>query len=334
MNNNISKKKLIEVYYQNINGLRTKLVELSHNVARCNYDVIMFTETSLNSNFLNAELGMQNYTIYRKDRNVALTGRERNGGVLIAVLNEYKSRSVQLSSNESEELWVAVEIGSVKKLFCCVYIPPASGANTYSIHCDAVEKAADEFCDYSLCIVGDYNLPKILWTNDLLGSQAVGYTPAAEPVIETFPYLNLRQINDIQNVNNVILDLVFTDIHDDKVECADEALIKCDRHHPALILNLKCDFTASILEYEDEILDFCNCNFNMINDVLLNVNWDSILVSDVDTDLELFCNFINYLIDIYTPKRKIKNRFKFPVWFDIELKTNIIKKKQLIKGIN
>ena len=37
---------------------------------------------------------------------------------------------------------------------------------------------------------------------------------------------------------------------------------------------------------------------------------------------------MNKIIETVLPKRVIKNKFKFPIWFDNELKPNIIKKRR------
>lgn len=44
-----SMKSELSVYYQNVGGLRTKLQNLHKAVNSCSYDVILLTETWLNS---------------------------------------------------------------------------------------------------------------------------------------------------------------------------------------------------------------------------------------------------------------------------------------------
>ena len=61
-----------------------------------------------------------------------------------------------------------------------------------------------------LCIVGDYNLPEIIWWNDDLGLLSSGHSSSADCLIEFFPFLNLFQLNTISNANNVMLDLIFS----------------------------------------------------------------------------------------------------------------------------
>lgn len=52
-------------YFQNVNGLRSKLIEISLNVAAPSYDVISFVETYLSNDNKVPELGLNGFNIYR-----------------------------------------------------------------------------------------------------------------------------------------------------------------------------------------------------------------------------------------------------------------------------
>lgn len=144
--------------------------------------MILLTETSLNPDISSGELGMDNYNIYRKDRDSTITGKQRNGGVLIAVNKKYKSQQLIIFYNDSEEIWVSISLCKNIK------IPPSSCSDTYKKHCETVERASSLYSDHSLFVAGDYNLPNLKWSNDNLGTLIDGYSSVAESVIETFPY--------------------------------------------------------------------------------------------------------------------------------------------------
>lgn len=61
----------LSIYYQNTRGLRTKTEELYNNILLSSYDIIVFTETWLNSNICNSELIDSRYILYRRDRPVS-----------------------------------------------------------------------------------------------------------------------------------------------------------------------------------------------------------------------------------------------------------------------
>lgn len=72
----------IQIYYQNVRGVRTKIHELRVNIPLFNYNVYAFSETRLNSNTNSEELGFVDCNIYRFDRNASTSDCLRGGVVL------------------------------------------------------------------------------------------------------------------------------------------------------------------------------------------------------------------------------------------------------------
>lgn len=59
----------INAYYQNVRGLKTKLINIKNNISICEYDIIFLTETWLNDSVSDGELCDPNkYCVYRRDR--------------------------------------------------------------------------------------------------------------------------------------------------------------------------------------------------------------------------------------------------------------------------
>jgi len=56
------------VFYQNVKGLRTKLIYFRNSVNTLHCDLLFLTETWLNINYDDEELGLVNYNIFRADR--------------------------------------------------------------------------------------------------------------------------------------------------------------------------------------------------------------------------------------------------------------------------
>jgi len=54
---------LINMFYQNVRGLLTKIPYLRNALLNVNYDIICLNETWLNSNVFDAELGFNNYNL-------------------------------------------------------------------------------------------------------------------------------------------------------------------------------------------------------------------------------------------------------------------------------
>ena len=77
--------KNIDIYYQNVRGLNTKLIEVLTSSISMEHDIFAFTETWLCSNVNDREIFDTNYfNVFRADRNFSETSRTRGGGVLIA----------------------------------------------------------------------------------------------------------------------------------------------------------------------------------------------------------------------------------------------------------
>lgn len=60
----------LNIYYQNVRGLHTKLFNLLTNFVLHSYDVYILTETWISGNVSDAELGFDGFVIFRCDRNV------------------------------------------------------------------------------------------------------------------------------------------------------------------------------------------------------------------------------------------------------------------------
>lgn len=58
----------LNIYYQNVRGIRTKLKDLVCGAPLIEYDILVFTETWLINTIYDAELGLTDFDIYRNDR--------------------------------------------------------------------------------------------------------------------------------------------------------------------------------------------------------------------------------------------------------------------------
>jgi len=77
----------LHVFYQNVRGLRTKLIYFCHSILTFDCDLLFLSETWLNINYSDDELGLVNYNIFRADRKSS--HEVRGGGVLLAINIKY-----------------------------------------------------------------------------------------------------------------------------------------------------------------------------------------------------------------------------------------------------
>ena len=87
-----------KLYYQNVRGLCSKLNTFYVNVCDLSYDVIFLTETWLVESVRDSEFFPEYYSVVRSDRNCAVVGRGRGGGVLVAFAPNIHYSVVDVSS--------------------------------------------------------------------------------------------------------------------------------------------------------------------------------------------------------------------------------------------
>lgn len=96
------------IYYQNVRGLRTKIHDLRSAIllASESYDIIVLVETWLSNDILDAELGLNDYKLFRFDRNSDTSMYIRGEGILIAVNRRLPNRAIVTSISSVEQLFV------------------------------------------------------------------------------------------------------------------------------------------------------------------------------------------------------------------------------------
>lgn len=125
----------LKVYYQNANGLKTKISDVRDKILGRLLDVIILCETWLNSNFFSEEIFDDSYTVYRLDRDLNSVNKKDGGGCLIAVKSKYASIRLTEWETLTEDVWVAITQSDGSKLFVNVrYIPVRSTFDQYNVH--------------------------------------------------------------------------------------------------------------------------------------------------------------------------------------------------------
>lgn len=93
----------INIYYQNVRGLRTKTAVFFRNVCSNSYDVICLTETWLMDGISDSEFD-DGYLVWRRDRDYTHTSQMMGGGVLIAVKRGLAADTCSEWSSTAEDL--------------------------------------------------------------------------------------------------------------------------------------------------------------------------------------------------------------------------------------
>lgn len=163
------------------------------------FDVIVLVETFLNDDYPVTEIKLNNYNIYRQDRNPLTSPFKLGGRVLIAVHESILSNQITDVSNNIEHVFV--HLTDAKVVIGTAYIPPWSNSAAYVTHSVDICKLRDAYSDASFVIVGDYNLPEVEWTDGF--SYIERYR--GSQLLSDLAYLNFCQFNGIVNINGVLL---------------------------------------------------------------------------------------------------------------------------------
>lgn len=124
--NGTTTTRTINMFYQNVRGLRTKTKNFKLSSTGCTHDVVALTETGLNSSLFDGELfDNKTFFVYRCDRSVENSVHQRFEGVLVAIKSDIPSERVVVPLTEAVEL-VLVKFRGMQVYVCCLYIPSHS----------------------------------------------------------------------------------------------------------------------------------------------------------------------------------------------------------------
>lgn len=324
----------LNIYYQNTNGLRTKLNDFYLASTVTNADVICITESYLNNNINSAEVVDCNiFDIHRKDRNLLTNIKKDGGGVFVAVKKNLISKSRENWSCDGicEDLWVTVYLGDHKNLhICCVYVPPHASVNNLKAHLNKITDIMSHHPGDVFLVLGDYNIPGLVWSRDPTGNFFVASNvndDFGEALIDTSNFLDLNQFNGISNVNDKFLDLVFCsppcNVH---VSNCSSPFVQEDRHHRALDIYLNLNNNIKLKSKNGySKYDFRSADYNVINNELSNIDWQGAMNnSSPDEAVRYLYDTLNFIITNHVRLKHVKGNH--PVWFSRRT-LNLIKNK-------
>ncbi|XP_049307597.1 uncharacterized protein LOC125777270 [Bactrocera dorsalis] len=191
---------ILQFYYQNTRGLRTKLSKFLTASACSQSDVLCITESWLQTSIADGEVVDRSYNIFRKNRDPMIGGFKRGGGVFIAVKRSIQSELVIINNNTLEQVFIKIK--------------------------DSLSYIRDKLPDASLLIIGDYNLPS-----------SISRTECTKIIYENLSMLGCQQFNNVLSNHHKTLDLCFSNAG--IVLFKTPAIIEEDKLHPAIDITLE-----------------------------------------------------------------------------------------------
>lgn len=322
----------LTIYYQNCRGLRTKTNTFYSNLCCTNYDVLVLTETWLNSSVLSSELFDDRYVVYRRDRET--TGFHPNkdgGGVLIAVSTKISSKCIDKWYSKCEDLWVTIDISTAHKplqlALCAVYLPPPVSLSTiehFIEQCNGVSESAN----MPICIIGDFNLAKIDWA----AGAANSFLPnTCLRLLEFMNVSRLSQYNLVKNCSARILDLVLSTVSSCTVSESSCSLTTVDKLHPPLDIDISFLKEPS-LPYNvlNKRKNFYKANYEQIITYINEHDWLQQFANSNDPDsmLKVFYEVLNNAINEFVPNCKSMT-CRYPPWFNKEIIRTLKEKNKI-----
>lgn len=196
------------MYFQNVNGLRTKIPEFKQSLSNTCCDVIVLVETNLSPDISDSELGLQNFTIYRCDRSINTTSaKSSGGGVLIGVSSTLISQEIPMADCSIECIFVRIRLlGSSSLIVGAVYLPPNQSSQQYMDYCAICEEIFIGNASEQLLLMGDFNIPDVNWISRPLQAS----DGSSQMLIDLANLFHLQQMNRTINNRGVLLDLIFS----------------------------------------------------------------------------------------------------------------------------
>lgn len=319
---------LLNIYYQNVRGLRSKCQEVRLNIINNNFDVLVFTESWLRQGVFDGEIIDARYNVYRRDRE-----GKNGGGVIIAVKNSLVSCRLSKWESSCEDLWVTIEtlnLGKTRHLaICAVYLPPPVKSEVLGSFLVNTGAVISQNQNYNFMLVGDFNLPNIKWSEvpGLKNLQPYSSSTLDSSFIDFCNENALQQFNHVLNTNQRLLDLILSNNLDLSISVSHNPISVVDPHHPPLNIMVSVKKIEIVEEKINERFNFYKADYvNIIQD-LNKVSWLKVLLphDDVNAMLSAFYKKLDEIIKIHVPKSKSKNK-KYPIWFNKPL-ISLLKRK-------
>lgn len=322
----------LNIYYQNVRGLRTKTKSVLSNSLSMNFDVYALTETWLTSSINSLELFDKSFIVFRKDRYnsqnlLSAVNTAKGGGVLVAIKSKFNVSEILIPNSESLEIvGVEVNLQSKKLIIISYYIPPNSNLEVYSNFNKAIDSITSELSSSDeLIICGDFNLPNITW---LPHDEEPFLTPRNLSNEIEYSFCDnlaanyMQQISNIKNFQSKQLDLIFTSDWDNIILTQFvSTLVNIDQYHPPITFTYCYNAPIAVASANSYRFNFNKTDFQGLNAYLHSFDFNT-LNDNVDYNevIENFYNIILHGFNLFVPKSIVKGIDNSPPWFTHEIK--------------
>ena len=308
----------------NFQSLFNKKEELSNLIKIQDFDIILGTETWLTPEIRSSELLLDQFDIFRRDRD-----GKRGGGVVICCKKDLSAVGIK-TGVDNESIFCKIEDKNKSIVIGSIYRPPGPDQET----CSAICKDISDIClgnkNSAIWVGGDFNLPDINWSQETITGKHLPLT-VNQRFLDTFRDAGLTQIIQSPSRGTAFLDLFFSNAPDlitnqqrlpglgDHDFFSIEGNLNPTRKKPPkrrvhLWKKADCNSMArDALEFQKLFLTAYSANSDV------NTMWNSIKEN------------LNYLLDKHVPSKMTSSRFHQP-WITTRTKRLLKRKHRLFKN--
>jgi len=311
----------------NARSIFNKFSELQLLVSQYNPHIIGITETWLDSSIKDSEIHLDNYTIFRNDRSVSC-----GGGVLLYIDKSLSCSPCQRleTVNFNESLWCLISLPANNTLLVgLVYRSPSSNESNNSKLLDIIHTISLQQRFNQLLLIGDFNLPDIVWTNHYGSSSPTSFSAKfLDSIQDSFLSQHTTQpTRHHPSQRSSILDLIITNDADNVSNLAHLPPLGSS-DHDCLVWQLCC----GALHKQNKTTSSYNYfrgDYDSLNSYFTEMDWSSEFDGhDIDHNYNSFVQIVSSAIDIHIPRVSKANNTK-PSWWSKKLSVAICNKKRL-----
>ena len=194
--------RLLNINFQSSSGKKPEILNLLESTKP---DIVVATETWLDSTITDSEIFPSSYKVFRKDRH------RHGGGVLIAVQSSLDCSEVTELQEDCELIWARLKLQGRKSLYVCAYYRPDVTDETSLKLFNASLTKASSIQNAHIIVAGDLNFPS--WNWRLMKMKPNPTCPKLHNAfIDMLSDFGMEQLVEEPTRRDNTLDLVFTNI--------------------------------------------------------------------------------------------------------------------------
>jgi endonuclease/exonuclease/phosphatase family metal-dependent hydrolase len=246
--------------FVNARGLISKIDILKAYVKEMGLDIIGVAETFLSDDVMQAEISIEGYTMYRKDRCNFKEGKA--GGVVLCIRHEIVSYEFHdLNKSQSESVWCNIKVNRNDSITIGVCYKSQAASDEELNELYKVIKSASQA---NVLMMGDFNYPKINWDTLDCDSSSMTYR---DLILDNYLYQHVRQPTRENNILDLVISSNVNMVNDVQVL---EHLGNSD--HNILVWNLICD--VGMIKNKKPIRKYHKADYESMRKWFMNIDWN------------------------------------------------------------